>query len=184
MKRIILAAAALSTFAVPAMAQTTASSSIPLSATVAGQCGTGAHRSGGAATAQDHTTGSVSVTLADANGQFAGQTLATQNFGNIWCNKVATITLSATPLTTSTTLTDSGSFTNTFDVTADMELYGPVTTAGATASAAPVTSLGAFELGMNTYTNVAIIILPNALNKRAIAGTYNGSVTLTVQTTN
>lgn len=183
MQKILFAAAALSLVAVPALAQTnTASSTVNLSATVASLCGQGNHISGG----QLPYASSTPVVLADANGQFSGAANISLGFGNIWCNAPSKVKVTASPLKTATAVGDDiGSFTNSFDlrVSGGAMIYAggaTLTTAGADATTGDVPVTHAFETGTGQYSKVNIDVLPNAGNRRAVAGTYAGSVTFTV----
>jgi len=95
-------------------------------------------------------------------------------------------------LTSSATTTDTGSFTNRFDVkvTTDAGVYvGEGTdfvlnTAGTAGTDSKTGNTGgAFETGLQNFGGAdSIEILQDATNRRAVAGTYSGSVTFTATT--
>lgn len=184
MQKILLAAAALSLVAAPAFAQSnTASSAVTLTSSVDKLCGQGDHISGG-----DLPFDATHVVdLANNAGQFIGETGISLGFGNMWCNAPASVTVTASPLKSSTPVgQDDGSFTNSFDLRVNaggaMVYVGPgatVTTNGADASVTGSVA-HAFETGTGQWSKVNIDVLPNAGNRRAVAGTYAGSVTFTV----
>ena len=183
-KTLILAASALSMVSAPAFAQAT--SDIQLSAQVAGACGTGNHLSGATQGAGDQTD--ITVDLDDANGQFKTAASFNRSFGNVWCNGPASLTMTATPLTTNVAVLDQGSFTNRFDieVSGGAMIYlggGSLSTATAGTSTKTFANPAAFETGLGQYSSVDIKVLPTltAANtaERAVAGTYSGSVVLT-----
>jgi len=191
MKTALIAATALSLLAAPAFAQS-ASSTVNLGGTAAKLCGTGNHISGAAANplwAQGDISG---IAMTDAEGQFNGYVSGNRSFGNMWCNTAANVSLTVTPFAApGAAPADSGSFANSFDVkvTTNTSVYwnnntpgGVVQTAGANASAAGNTN-GAFETGLGQYSGMVVEILPQTgsggNNKRPVAGTYAGSITLT-----
>lgn len=181
MQKILLAAAALSLVAAPAFAQNSANSTVTLTSSVAKLCGVGNHTSGGSLPFDSTHV----VTLADGNGQFGGETGISLGFGNMWCNAPASVTVTASPLKAQAPVTaGDNSFTNSFDlsVSGGAMIYAngqSVTTAGADASVTGSVA-HAFETGTGQYSKVNIDVLPNAGNRRAVAGTYAGSVTFTV----
>lgn len=193
MKKILIAAAALSTLAAPAFAQVQSAATVPVnvavSGTVAPLCGLGNQSGGG--------TGGYTPTLAlgsliDGNGQL---NVAAQNigFGNVWCNSAATVTLSTTQLKTTTANTDPGSFTNALDLIIDGQTglngsvfayLGGATQVTPTASASNST-LGAFETGTGKYQSARVsVALPSTSTSgdRPVAGAYKGTITLKVLT--
>ena len=190
MKTALIAATALSLLAAPAFAQS-ASSTVNLGGTVAKLCGTGNHISGAAvnpAWAQGDITG---IAMTDAEGQFNGYLSGDRSFGNMWCNTAANVSLTVTPFAApGAAPSDSGSFANSFDVkvTTNTSVYwsnaagGVVQTNGANASVNGNTN-GAFETGLGQYSGMVVEILPvigsGGNNKRPVAGTYAGSITLT-----
>ncbi len=181
MMRIFVAAAALSALAAPAIAQqSVATSRLALSAEVPALCGTG-----GTHSFPDPVTVNpvkdVTVTLADADGFFAGETL-TANLGNIWCNKAASVKVDVVPMTNTTApVTDAFSFINLFNVEATVGVGNQaLTTNGAAVSGTVPTTGGAFELGTRQYSDVVIRVLKDPQNRRPYAGSYSGSVTMTV----
>lgn len=191
MRSIFLAASAIALLSTaPAMAQTSASTQVQLTATVGAACGIGNHLSGAAANPLWDQTDIV-VNLADANGQFDGDSFGNRSFGNVWCNAPATTSIEVGSLATGTRGTapaDASSFTNEFDlvVTTNAGVYingspglvldtsttstGIVTETGSTA--------GAFETGMGQYSGFTVDIV-NPGNKRPVAGSYNGYVKFT-----
>ncbi len=99
------------------MAATTAR--IALNATVAKACGVGNHLSGAAAD-PGWDQSDITVTLADANGQFAGAEYTNRSFGNVWCNAPAAVTLEVGALKSyGQRSTTPSSFTNAFDIQVD-----------------------------------------------------------------
>ena len=186
---LVLAASAIAMAATPAFADTTAtanSSTISLSANVAAACGTGNHRSG--ATSGAGVTTDATYTLADGTGQFKTAQSQNRSFGNVWCNGPATVAITATQLSTPTTVADTSSFTNKFDVevSGGAMVYvggGTLATAGAATATKGLALPGAFETGLGTYSSVDIKVLPalgsGAQPLRPVAGTYAGTVTIT-----
>ena len=190
MKTLFAAVSAIGLLAsTPAFAQSTATGEILLGATVAPACGAGNHKSG-AASAAGWDQADISVNLADGNGQFAGQTFTDRSFGNVWCNGAANVTLSVGALTSTSTSTDTGSFTNRFDVvvTTDAGVYvnaGQNAVLSTVGEAGGVKSLtgatgGAFETGLQRFGGAdSIVVLADATNRRAVAGQYAGFVRFT-----
>lgn len=200
MRTLILAASAMTLLAAPAFAQSSAGNTVNLQSTVAPACGVGNHISGSGTASgwTDYSGGTLNVgTLADGNGQFTAPIVHSNiSFGNLWCNNAATVTISVSPLTTTNSTLDTGSFRNSFDVeiTTDAGVYVGqgedfVLTAqggGATATASGNTGQ-AFETGTGRYGGAEQIrILPEARaaggTYRPVAGTYNGTITMTAST--
>ena len=192
MKTLFAAVSAIGLLAsTPAFAQSTATGEILIGATVAPACGTGNHKSG-AASAAGWDQADITVSLADANGQFAGQTFANRSFGNVWCNNGATVTLSVGALTSTSTSSDTGSFTNRFDVsvTTDAGVYVGQgqdfvlsTVGGAGTAQATGSTGGAFETGLQRFGGAdSISVLADPTNRRAVAGSYAGFVRFTATT--
>lgn len=188
MKKILIAAAALSTLAAPAFAQTT--QNVAVTGSVAKQCGLGNQSGGG--------TGGYTPTLAlgslvDGNGQLS---VTPQNigFGNVWCNGPASVSLSATALQSDSTAPfDSSSFVNKLDLIVDGtglsgSIFSYLGAATQVRTGAPATNnvAGAFETGTNNYQKARVsVALPTGTvgNDRPVAGGYSGSITLTVSPT-
>jgi len=193
MKKILAAASAIGLLAsTPAFAQSSATGEILLGATVTPACGVGNHKSG-AASAPGWDQADINVTLADSNGQFAGQTFTNRSFGNVWCNNGATVTLSVGALTSTATTGDTGSFTNRFDVrvTTDAGVYVNeaqdyvLSTVGETSGTKSKTGTtgGAFETGLQRFGGAdSIEVLADASNRRPVAGSYSGFVRFTAST--
>lgn len=186
---LVLAASAIAMAATPAFADTTAggnSSTITLGANVAAACGVGNHRSG--ATSGAGNTTDATYTLADSTGQFKTAQTQNRSFGNVWCNGPATVTITASQLSTSATTTDTSSFTNKFDVevTGGAMVYaggGTLATAGNASASQHADLPGAFETGLGTFSSVDIKVLPalgsGGMPLRPVAGAYAGTVTFT-----
>lgn len=190
MKTLFAAVSAIGLLAsTPAFAQTSATGEILLSATVDKACGVGNHKSGAASDAA-WDQADISVNLANANGQFTGQTFTNRSFGNVWCNGAANVTLSVGALTSTATSADTGSFTNRFDVVVvtDAGVYvgaGQDATLSTVGEASGVKSLtgatgGAFETGLRAFGGAdSIQVVADPSNRRAVAGDYNGYVRFT-----
>lgn len=181
MKTILMAASALSLLAAPAFAQSTGSSSVVVNGSVAGMCGVGNQSGGGT------TTGNTPVSLGsliDGDG-FLSVAAKTIDFGNMWCNKAATLTVSASILQGDQPVgPDTGSFVNQLDMhvsgaVLDTYMGGAVAHTGTDA----VASIGhAFETGTGTYSKATLnVTLPAGTvgNDRPVAGAYTGTVTFT-----
>ena len=190
MKTALIAATALSLLAAPAFAQS-ASSTVNLGGTVAKLCGTGNHISGASVNPLWEQGDISGIAMTDAEGQFNGYVSGNRSFGNMWCNTAANVALTVTPFSTGNSTTDTGSFANSFDVkvTTNTSVYwnnnnpgGIVQTAGAPITVSGPTA-GAFETGLGQYSGMVVEILPEigsgGNNKRPVAGTYAGSITLT-----
>lgn len=118
-----------------------------------------------------------------ADGKYAGQTL-THSAGDIWCNGTGnTVTFTAHALTNSATTTDTASFTNRIDY----KVTGPAptsltadTTAGDPSNGTATTgaALPAFDTGVGVFSEYVLDIHGPA--KKPIAGSYSGSIDLTV----
>lgn len=191
MKTLLAAVSAIGLLAsTPAFAQsTTATGEILLTADVAKACGVGNHLSGAAAS-PTWDQSDITVNLANAAGQFTGESFTNRSFGNVWCNGAANVTLSVGALTSAATTTDTSSFTNRFDVivTTDAGVYvgGTADTILSTVGEGTgVTSLtgatgGAFETGLQRFGGAdSIQIVADPSNRRAVAGTYSGFVRFT-----
>lgn len=194
MKKFIFAVSALGLFAsTPAFAQS--SNTVNLSGSVAKACGVGNHISG-PGTAAGFTAGDITnIPLADSNGQLNSPVVYTnRSFGNLWCNAPASVSIEVSAMTTPTTVFDTGSFTNRFDVevTTDAGVYigqsqnyvittlndgdGIVTASG--------NNPFAFETGTGRFGGAdQIRILPSARssggNYRPVAGDYTGYIRMT-----
>ena len=181
MKTILMAASALSLLAAPAAFAQDGSSAIVVNGSVAGMCGAGNQSGGGT------TTGNTPVALGsliDGNGQLS--VAATEiDFGNMWCNAPADLTVSASILQGSNPVgPDSTSFVNQLDMhvsgaVIDTYMGGGTASTGADLSA----SIGhAFETGTGPYSKATLnVTLPAGTsgNDRPVAGDYTGTVTFT-----
>lgn len=185
MKTILLGAAALSLLAAPAFA---ADQTVTIGGTVASQCGLGNQSGGGTG---GYTSSVNFANIVDpATGLLDTNASATIGFGNVWCNGPSTLSLAATPFVTGTTVTDTSSFTNALDLVVDggtnanrsiMVYLG----ARQVRTGSPATRdlTNAFETGVNDFQSARVrLALPTGTvgNDRPVAGTYAGSVTLTV----
>ena len=194
MKKLLIAAMATAAFAAtPAFAQS--SNQVNLNATVAKACGVGNHISG-PGTAAGFTAGDINgIVLTDGNGQFNTPVVYTnRSFGNLWCNAPATVSIEVSALRNATTVSDTGSFNNVFDVevTTDAGVYvglGQDAVISSATGAGHVTTVSAtvpfaFETGTGRFGGAdQIRILPSARssggNYRPIAGDYTGYVKMT-----
>jgi len=189
MKTLFAAVSAIGLLAAsPAYAQS-AEGEIALNATVAPACGVGNHLSG-ASSASGWGQSDLTVNLANGNGQFNGKTYNDRSFGNVWCNTTANVTISVAALTSTNadTTTDTGSFTDRFDVrvVTDAGVYigagedyeiSTVGTGGVVTVGTGTQTTGAFETGLKNYGGADVIeILKDPLNRRAVAGDYSGYV--------
>jgi hypothetical protein len=96
---------------------------------------------------------------------------------SFYCNAPSTVTIRATPLTTTNTTTDTSSFTSRVDYTATLDwddFEGQVSSTVAAGAILPVTTatIGSMTLKLSDPT------VPN--NLRPVAGDYSGQVTLTI----
>ncbi len=96
---------------------------------------------------------------------------------SFYCNAPATVTITATPLTTPNSTTDTSSFTSRVDYTATLvwdDVNGNVssTVPGGAVISAPEANIGPIML---TLSNPAVVN-----NLRPVAGDYAGQVTLTI----
>jgi hypothetical protein len=191
MRSILTAAAAVGLLASTSAYAATAE--VAVTANVTSACGVGNHISG-ASSAPGWTQGAITISgLADGNGQYnGGLEVTNRNLGNVWCNGPANVKLEVSKLTNSTTVSDTSSFTNNFDVevNTDMVAYvggsSTITTVGAAGGVAArsAATTGAFETGLQKYGGFnSLKVLPavrsSGGNLRPIAGTYNGFVRFT-----
>lgn len=196
MKTLLAAVSAIGLLAsAPAYAQSTATGEILLNATVTPACGVGNHLSG-PGVAAGFTDADITVNLANANGQFAGQTFTNRSFGNVWCNGPANVTMSVGALTSASSTTDTTSFANRFDieVTTDAGVYlglgqdAVLSTVGEASGIKSVTFAmpQAFETGTGRFGGAdSIRVLPSMRGtdmRRPVAGTYSGYVRFTAST--
>ncbi len=194
MRALLLAASAMTLVSAPAFAQST--NTVTLNSTVAPACGVGNHISGGGVAAGwTLASGPIDVgNLADSNGQFLSPiTLTNISFGNMWCNSNASVTISVSPMSTSNSTTDTGSFVNSFDVSVqtDAAVYTGrsqdfvITAQGGGAPAVITGNSGqAFETGTGRFGGMdSITILPEARTSggtyRPVAGAYSATITMT-----
>ena len=96
---------------------------------------------------------------------------------SFYCNAPSTVTITATPLTTSNSTTDTASFTSRVDYTATLvwdDINGNVSSTAASGAviAVPEANIGPMKL---TLSNPAVVS-----NRRPVAGDYSGQVTLTI----
>ena len=181
MKTILMAASALSLLAAPAAFAQDGSSAIVVNGSVAGMCGAGNQSGGGT------TTGNTPVelgSLIDGDG-FLSVAAKTIDFGNMWCNAPADLTVSASILQGDQPVgPDSSSFVNQLDMhvsgaVIDTYMGGGTASTGSDLSA----SIGhAFETGTGTYSKATLnVSLPAGTsgNDRPVAGDYTGTVTFT-----
>jgi hypothetical protein len=196
MKKLLIAAMATAAFAASTPAFAQASNQVNLNATVVAACGVGNHISGSGTAGGYTPKGDIDLgDLADSNGQFnTARTFTNQSLGNLWCNGPADVTFEISALRNSTTVADTGSFTNVFDIEVTS---GAATYAGGSATTPYSTANGinnvltlsgstpaAFETGTGTYGGAQLIrVLPHARtaggNYRPIAGDYTGYIKLT-----
>lgn len=194
MKTTLIAAAALSLLAAPAFAQvgpvgpgpSTASQTVAVTGSVAKLCGLGNQSGGGTG---GHTATVALGSIVDANGQLA---VAPQNigFGNVWCNAPASVTLSATQLTTTSPVTDTSSFVNALDLIVDNDtgtggsIFAYLGSATSIRSSSISHALNQeFETGTGRFTQARLsVALPASVsgNDRPVAGSYTGSITFKV----
>jgi hypothetical protein len=119
-------------------------------------------------------TGPTGQIVPNFNGAVESQRELAASF---YCNAPATVTIKATPLTTTNTTTDISSFTSRVDYTATLEwddVHGNVssTVVNGAVIAVPEANIGPMKL---TLSNPAVVN-----NLRPVAGDYSGQVTLTV----
>ena len=173
MKRLLIAAAALSFVAGPSLAQAAGSVAL-IGGSVGGKCG---------------TTGSSSVdlgSLIDAQG-FLSVADRAIDFGEMWCNAPADLSLEVQALQGDQPVgPDASSFVNRLDMTvsggvADTYFGGAVSTgAGGVAGQANGTTGFAFSTGASAPANLSIDLpAGTAGNDRPVAGDYSGSITFT-----
>ncbi|GAA0647710.1 hypothetical protein [Brevundimonas lenta] len=164
MKRIALAATALSLIAAPAFA-----GDVTVNASVTAVCSV-------ANPSQTLDIGEIAV---DANGDVASQS-STHHFGNIWCNGSSnTITVSVEPLENAQAVVDTYSFTNQVEFQLTTSNPGlPMTWHTVSNPTVTVTDIPAFETGTGAYDQFTITTV--AGSKRPIAGDYSGAIRLTI----
>jgi hypothetical protein len=119
-------------------------------------------------------TGPTGQIVSNFNGAVESQRELAASF---YCNAPATVTIKATPLTTTNLATDTSSFTNRVDYTATLDwddVNGNVssTVTNGAVIAVPEANIGPMKL---TLSNPAVVN-----NLRPVAGAYSGQVTLTV----
>jgi hypothetical protein len=205
MKLAFLAASAASLLiAAPAFAITAAptpsSTDVQVTGSVATECGIG-NQSGGGARSLPETVPLGS--LIGPTGEVAANTPISIGFDNVWCNGASnSLVMTVTPLSNpAVTVYDHSSFTNylTLNVTSDpnnqvLPAYfngASSLSSGSAGTAADDTgingtlsnTLGAFETGTGKYSQALLSYsLPaiHAGHDRPLAGSYTGSVTITV----
>lgn len=174
MKRLLMAAAALSFLAGPALAQD-AGAIAAIGGTVGGKCGTSA---------------SIPVNLGsliDTQG-FLSVADRALDFGEMWCNAPADLTMEIAALQGDTPVGgDTSSFVNRLDMIISggvMDAYfggaslrtGP---GGASALASGTTGF-AFSTGAGAAANLAVELPAGTVgNDRPVAGDYSGSIIFT-----
>lgn len=182
-KTILMAASALSLLAAPAFAQDGVSTLV-INGEVGQMCGAGNQSGGGT------TTGNTPVelgSLIDADGHLdvAAKTI---DFGNMWCNAPATLTVSASILQGSNPVgTDVNSFVNQLDMIVTGAVIDTYMGGGqARTGTDKVATIGqAFETGTGPYSKATLnVALPAGTsgNDRPVAGDYTGTVTFTAST--
>jgi len=179
MKTILMAASALSLLAAPALAQE--SSTVTVNGSVALQCGVGNGSGGG-----DGAPSVVTITeMTDADGFLSIPAQAIE-FGNIWCNGAgASMTLAVSALQHDTIADgtfDASSFINKVNMHVETGNILAYFGGGAAHTGAPLTatSAGAFETGQDAWDNASLTFSNPSGNDRPLAGSYSGSVVLTV----
>jgi len=162
MKKLLLAAVALSAFATPALADPQASWNV--TGTVAAQCGAIAGNDA------DLAFGSLNINASD--GTLAANGSKSTTSQDVYCNGgSSTISVAATPMTNQTnTSAEDSNFTGTINYTTDVNFAGSHFGVGATQS-----------LGAKAGTLVVTTSNLTANNsKRPYAGDYQGTVTVTL----
>lgn len=194
MKVTFLAAgAAALILASPAFADTANSTDVQVSGTVTAQCGIGHQSGGGTRSIPEDVTLSDVV---DANGQLDTTTSTPIAFDNVWCNGASnTLTMDVTSLKLQSppATWDSSSFVAAVDMNVGSDgthkilptYFGisNLQSADATDGIKTVT-IGAFETGTLTYSEALLTLkMPSDAHSagvRPLAGSYAGSVTVTV----
>ena len=181
MKRIIMAATALTLIAAPAFARD-GTSQIEIGGSVAGQCGAGNQSGGGSASTPTIALGE----LTDGDG-FLDVSAVELGFGNMWCNTAANLTMSASALSTDVDVLDTSSFVNTLDMVVngaviDTYFGTPAGSSARTGEDLEGSIAHAFETGNGQYSKAMLNVeLPQGTvgNDRPVAGDYTGTVTFT-----
>jgi hypothetical protein len=193
MKKILIATVAIASIlgAASAASAETASQAIVVGATVGNQCGLGNQSGGGVS---NPSTPIALGEIADSDGFLDTSVGATLNFGNVWCNSAATVSMEVTALTTSSPNTDPSSFLSSVDMVVDNSdgggwigqyiVGGPSSIAsnGTTNGFASGSTPGAFETGSGQYAEANLHLAYPAGhpgNDRPLAGTWSGTVTFT-----
>ncbi|MBI1405008.1 MAG: hypothetical protein GC145_02655 [Caulobacter sp.] len=179
MKRIILAAAAMSALFVAPQAFA-ASPTVTVEGTVTPACGVGAQSGGGVADPSEVVLGEI----VDSNGNLsvAAQTIT---FGNIWCNGNATLTMTTSALDSGQgTPADSSSFVSKLDMVVTGKIIDTYMGGGESRTGTPLTAPinQAFETGTGQYSQATLnVTLPAGTvgNDRPVAGSYTGNIVLT-----
>jgi hypothetical protein len=172
MQRLLIAAAALSFMAGPALAQDTGSAAV-IGGTVGGKCG---------------TTGSSSVDLGPlTDGQgFLSVADRAIDFGEMWCNAPADLTMEVEALQGDGPVSDASSFVNRLDMTVSggvMDTYfgGDLRTGpGGAAGQAGASTGFAFSTGASAPATLSVDLPAGTIgNDRPVAGAYTGSIIFT-----
>ncbi|MDO9337888.1 MAG: hypothetical protein Q7T61_15945 [Caulobacter sp.] len=182
MKRIILAAVAVSALALAsqASAATGASATVNVGGSVTGACGNGAQSGGGVSAPSTISLGN----MVDANGQL---NVAEKDieFGNTWCNGPANLSVTVSALDSGQgTPADAGSFVSKLDMVVNGKIIDTYMGGGVAKTGAPKTAPinQAFETGTGQYSKAKLnVTLPAGTvgNDRPVAGTYSGTVVFT-----
>ena len=172
MQRLLIAAAALSFVAGPSLAQDAGSISV-IGGTVGGKCG---------------TTGSSSVDLGpliDTNG-FLSVAYRAIDFGEMWCNAPADLTMEVQALQGDGPVGDASSFVNRLDMIVsggvlDAYFGGALRTGpGGVAALANGSTGFAFSTGASAPASLSVELPAGTTgNDRPVAGDYSGSITFT-----
>lgn len=173
MQRLLIAAAALSFMAGPALAQDTGSAAV-IGGTVGGKCG---------------TTGSSSVdlgSLIDGQG-FLSVADRAIDFGEMWCNAPADLSMEVAALQGDQPVgPDASSFVNRLDMTVSggvMDTYfgGDLRTGpGGAAGQASASTGFAFSTGASAPATLSVDLPAGTTGQdRPVAGAYTGSIIFT-----
>jgi len=178
--------------AAPAFADTGNSTDIQITGTVASQCGIG-HQSGTGTRGQPEVV--TIPSLVDANGQVDPNNSMVVGFDNIWCNGPTnhiTIAVTSLQLQNPPASFDASSFEDYLDINLTDDGTDHVLSylglsnisSGSGGATTTVTSaIGAFETGTQDYSQAKLnysVPSPHNSGDRPLAGTYKGTVTITV----
>lgn len=180
MKRIILAAVAVSALAVsPAAFAASANATVTVGGQVTASCGNGNQSGGGVASPSVVALGE----MVDGNGQLA-VTEKTITFGNTWCNGPANLTVAVSDLDSGITPADASSFVGKLNMVVTGKMIDTYMGGGSATSNTDKTAAiaQAFETGTGQYAEGKLnVTLPVGTvgNDRPVAGTYSGTVVFT-----